>query len=142
MSIFESSYLSRSLSRLIDPINQAFPDNIYDSDKSFPKKDDLEKIIRVFSKYFFSLKFDLSELEISKFDNNLKNAISKNINKAIMIFLTKIDNLVFLLIILLNLKYIDDSSLYQFGNSLANNTQINNVKAVPTIRVELYNKFN
>jgi hypothetical protein len=70
---FESIYLGKSLSRLLDPVNSAFSSN------KLPSRDDIDRIARVLS----------SELEIAKFDLGLIKSITNNIKKALVTFATK-----------------------------------------------------
>ena len=65
---FESIYLGKSLSRLLDPVNSAFAGN------KLPSRDDVDRITRVIS----------SELEIAKFDFGLIKLITNNIKKALL----------------------------------------------------------
>lgn len=44
---FESAYLSKSLTRLLDPINSCFPEGVGGLSKVSPKKEDVDKLIRV-----------------------------------------------------------------------------------------------
>ncbi|KAL3899765.1 MAG: hypothetical protein SGCHY_001804 [Lobulomycetales sp.] len=75
---FESIYLGKSLSRLLDPVNVSFS-----SGKSkLPSRDDVDRITRCIS----------SELEIAKFDYNLLKAVSSNVKKALVTFSAKCEN--------------------------------------------------
>ena len=55
LSNFESAYLSKSLTRILDPINMCFPERVGGLSKISPKKDDVDKIIRVIGLYFIQL---------------------------------------------------------------------------------------
>lgn len=75
-SVYESAYASRSMNRLMDPVNAAFA----------TKKvllDDIDKIMRCVS----------SELDLCKFSPLLLKLASKNILKAINMYISKCDNL-------------------------------------------------
>jgi len=74
---FESIYLGKSLSRLLDPVNSAFAGN------KLPSRDDVDRITRVIS----------SELEIAKFDFGLIKLITNNIKKALLTFATKCEGI-------------------------------------------------
>ncbi len=53
--------------------------------RTAPKREDVDKILRVIS----------SELEQSKFDSHLLKSVFKNIHKALGMYLVKGENLVF-----------------------------------------------
>jgi hypothetical protein len=72
---FESIYLGKSLSRLLDPINSAFSVE----NNKIVSRDDVDRIVRVIS----------SELEISKFDLGLSRSVANNVKKALVTFSTK-----------------------------------------------------
>ena len=84
LSNFESAYLSRSLARILDPINVAFPDRITGPIRMSPKKEDMDRIIRVIA----------TELELSRFDPHLVKMVTKNVQKAINMLLIKMEHLV------------------------------------------------
>lgn len=73
---FENAYLSRSLSRLFDPINLVFSSS---SSSSLPSSADQEAIIKTMS----------SELMVSSFDSRLNELIARNVSKTITMFCTK-----------------------------------------------------
>ncbi|KAI8823667.1 Golgi transport complex subunit 5-domain-containing protein [Fimicolochytrium jonesii] len=79
LSPLETSYLSRSLSRLLEPINAAFPDRIGLAIRMPPSRDDVDKVIRTLG----------SELEAAKFDPHLLQAVARNASKAIKMYWTK-----------------------------------------------------
>ncbi|KAI9193313.1 Golgi transport complex subunit 5-domain-containing protein [Polychytrium aggregatum] len=87
---FEASYLSRSLTRLLEPIQQAFPERLGStplvgvavtggSSKQVPSRDDIERLMRVVS----------SELEATKFDTRLLKLVGKNVSKALNLYIKK-----------------------------------------------------
>jgi hypothetical protein len=72
---FESIYLGKSLSRLLDPVNSAFSTG----NNKLASRDDVDRIVRVIS----------SELEIAKFDLGLIRNVTNNVRKALVTFSTK-----------------------------------------------------
>jgi hypothetical protein len=72
---FESIYLGKSLSRLLDPVNTAFSTG----NNKLASRDDIDRITRVIS----------SELEIAKFDLALITSVTNNVKKALVTFSTK-----------------------------------------------------
>ncbi|TPX61391.1 hypothetical protein SpCBS45565_g07276 [Spizellomyces sp. 'palustris'] len=83
LSPFEGAYLSRSLSRILEPVNTAFPERPGPGVRPVPSRDDVDKIIRALS----------SEMEVAKFDAHLLKAVSKNGNKAIRMYAVKCEQL-------------------------------------------------
>ncbi|KAI9099496.1 Golgi transport complex subunit 5-domain-containing protein [Phlyctochytrium arcticum] len=81
---FETAYLSRSMSRLMELINAAFPDRPGPTQRPLPSRDDVDRIVRSLN----------SEMEIAKFDAHLLKAVSKNGQKAIKMFSAKCEQLV------------------------------------------------
>ncbi|KAJ3015917.1 UNVERIFIED_CONTAM: Conserved oligomeric Golgi complex subunit [Siphonaria sp. JEL0065] len=74
LSSFETAYLRESLARLLEPVNQAFPENA--GNRKVATRDDVDKLLRAISR----------ELEISKFDPHLLKSVSKNATKAINMY--------------------------------------------------------
>ncbi|KAF7246689.1 Conserved oligomeric Golgi complex subunit 5 [Varanus komodoensis] len=76
---YEAAYLSKSLSRLFDPINLVFPPG----GRNPPSPDELDSIIKTFA----------SELNVAAVDPNLSLAVSKNVAKTIQLFGVKSEQL-------------------------------------------------
>ncbi|XP_042372017.1 conserved oligomeric Golgi complex subunit 5-like, partial [Plectropomus leopardus] len=76
---YEAAYLSKSLSRLFDPINLVFPMG----GRNPPSNDELESIIKTIS----------SELNVASVDPNLSLAVSKNAAKTVQLFCVKSEQL-------------------------------------------------
>uniref|UniRef100_A0A8C9YYH0 Conserved oligomeric Golgi complex subunit 5 n=1 Tax=Sander lucioperca TaxID=283035 RepID=A0A8C9YYH0_SANLU len=76
---YEAAYLSKSLSRLFDPINLVFPMG----GRNPPSNDELDSIIKTIS----------SELNVASVDPNLSLAVSKNAAKTIQLFCVKSEQL-------------------------------------------------
>ncbi|KAK7101689.1 conserved oligomeric Golgi complex subunit 5-like isoform X2 [Littorina saxatilis] len=76
---FETAYLSRSLSRLFDPINLVFTSNNCDP----PISEEVENIVKTIS----------SELNVSSVDTKLSITIAKNVSKTIQLFCVKSEQL-------------------------------------------------
>ncbi|KAG8508487.1 Conserved oligomeric Golgi complex subunit 5, partial [Galemys pyrenaicus] len=76
---FEAAYLSKSLSRLFDPINLVFPPG----GRNPPSADELEGIIKTIA----------SELNVAAVDANLTLAVSKNVAKTIQLYGVKSEQL-------------------------------------------------
>ncbi|XP_016519047.1 conserved oligomeric Golgi complex subunit 5 [Poecilia formosa] len=76
---YEAAYLSKSLSRLFDPINLVFPIG----GRNPPSNDELESIIKTIS----------SELNVASVDPNLSLAVAKNAAKTIQLFCVKSEQL-------------------------------------------------
>nr|KAG5691678.1 hypothetical protein BaRGS_014133 [Batillaria attramentaria] len=72
---FENAYLSRSLSRLFDPINLVFTSSTCDP----PTTEEVENIVKTIS----------SELHVSSVDTKLSITIAKNVSKTIQLFCVK-----------------------------------------------------
>ncbi|XP_014663844.1 PREDICTED: conserved oligomeric Golgi complex subunit 5-like [Priapulus caudatus] len=76
---FENAYLSRSLSRLFDPINLAFSSGPYSS----PTNDEVDGIVKTVA----------SELNVANVDTSLSIMIGKNVAKTIKLFTVKCEQL-------------------------------------------------
>ncbi|XP_068163000.1 conserved oligomeric Golgi complex subunit 5 [Antennarius striatus] len=76
---FEAAYLSKSLSRLFDPINLVFPVGGHNP----PSSDELDSILKTIS----------SELNVASVDPNLSLAVAKNAAKTIQLFCVKSEQL-------------------------------------------------
>ncbi|CAG0914063.1 unnamed protein product [Notodromas monacha] len=76
---FETAYLSRSLSRLFDPVNLMF-DGLSDS---APKKDEVNGCVKAIA----------SELRVAAVDVHLCKIVAKNVAKTIKLFVVKAENL-------------------------------------------------
>lgn len=73
ISPFESAYLSRSISRLLDPVHTMF------SGDGTPTHDEIDSLIRTIT----------SELSVSLVDEGLSTVIARNVGKAIRLFCFK-----------------------------------------------------
>ncbi|TPX62113.1 hypothetical protein PhCBS80983_g00640 [Powellomyces hirtus] len=76
---YETAYLSRSLSRVLEPVNAAFPERIGLAARPLPVNDDVDKVVRVLS----------SELEAAKFDSQFLKVVSRNAAKALKMYISK-----------------------------------------------------
>ncbi|KAF6085591.1 component of oligomeric golgi complex 5 [Phyllostomus discolor] len=76
---YEAAYLSKSLSRLFDPINLVFPPG----GRNPPSSDELDGIIKTIA----------SELNVAAVDGDLTLAISKNVAKTIQLYGVKSEQL-------------------------------------------------
>ncbi|XP_069317808.1 conserved oligomeric Golgi complex subunit 5 isoform X4 [Eulemur rufifrons] len=76
---YEAAYLSKSLSRLFDPINLVFPPG----GRNPPSSDELDGIIKTIA----------SELNVAAVDANLTFAVSKNVAKTIQLYGVKSEQL-------------------------------------------------
>ncbi|XP_037098459.1 conserved oligomeric Golgi complex subunit 5 isoform X1 [Syngnathus acus] len=76
---YEAAYLSKSLSRLFDPINLVFPMG----GRNPPSNDELESIIKTIS----------SELNVASMDSDLSLAVAKNAAKTVQLFCVKSEQL-------------------------------------------------
>ncbi|XP_067324913.1 conserved oligomeric Golgi complex subunit 5 [Anolis sagrei] len=79
LQAYEAAYLSKSLSRLFDPINLVFPPG----GRNPPSTDELDSIIKTIA----------SELNVAAVDPNLSLAVSKNVAKTIQLFGVKSEQL-------------------------------------------------
>ncbi|XP_058046328.1 conserved oligomeric Golgi complex subunit 5 [Ahaetulla prasina] len=79
LQLYEAAYLSKSLSRLFDPINLVFPPG----GRNPPSADELDSIIKIIA----------SELNVAAVDANLSLAVSKNVAKTIQLFGVKSEQL-------------------------------------------------
>ncbi|KAM8972101.1 conserved oligomeric Golgi complex subunit 5 [Pelodytes ibericus] len=76
---YEAAYLSKSLSRLFDPINLVFPSG----GRNAPSADELDIIIKTIA----------SEMNVAAVDPNLCSAIAKNVAKTIQLYGVKSEQL-------------------------------------------------
>ncbi|XP_058152525.1 conserved oligomeric Golgi complex subunit 5 [Dasypus novemcinctus] len=76
---YEAAYLSKSLSRLFDPINLVFPPG----GRNPPSSDELDSIFKTIA----------SELNVAAIDANLTSAVSKNVAKTIQLYGVKSEQL-------------------------------------------------
>eukprot|EP00066_Takifugu_rubripes_P022163 XP_011611429.1 PREDICTED: conserved oligomeric Golgi complex subunit 5 [Takifugu rubripes] len=76
---YQAAYLSKSLSRLFDPINLVFPLGGHNP----PSSDELDAIIKTIS----------SELNVASVDPNLTLAVAKNTAKTVQLFCVKSEQL-------------------------------------------------
>uniref|UniRef100_A0A6I8QCX2 Conserved oligomeric Golgi complex subunit 5 n=1 Tax=Xenopus tropicalis TaxID=8364 RepID=A0A6I8QCX2_XENTR len=76
---YEAAYLSKSLSRLFDPINLVFPPG----GRNPPSADELDSIIKTIA----------SEMNVAAVDPSLSSAVSKNIAKTIQLYGVKSEQL-------------------------------------------------
>ncbi|PKC76084.1 hypothetical protein RhiirA1_371869 [Rhizophagus irregularis] len=110
ISSFEAGYLARSVTRMFDPINMAFPTGL---SRAPPTKSDVTNIIRAIS----------SELEVAKLDSNLLRSVAKNVVKALNLYCVKSESMVTV-----------DATAYQiFGPGPATASQIINLELVTTL---------
>ncbi|KAM4712073.1 conserved oligomeric Golgi complex subunit 5 [Anableps anableps] len=79
LQLYEAAYLSKSLSRLFDPINLVFPMG----GRNPPSNDELDSIIKTIT----------SELNVASVDPNLSLAVAKNAAKTIQLFCVKSEQL-------------------------------------------------
>lgn len=70
---FENAYLSRSVSRLLDPVHNMF------SGEGLPTHDEIDNLIRTVT----------NELSVSLVDDGLSTVVSRNVGKAIRLFCLK-----------------------------------------------------
>ncbi|KAL0128369.1 hypothetical protein PUN28_003572 [Cardiocondyla obscurior] len=70
---FENAYLSRSVSRLLDPVHNMF------SGEGLPTHDEIDSLIRMIT----------NELSVSLVDDGLATVVSRNVGKAIRLFCLK-----------------------------------------------------
>uniref|UniRef100_A0A4W3HQM3 Conserved oligomeric Golgi complex subunit 5 n=1 Tax=Callorhinchus milii TaxID=7868 RepID=A0A4W3HQM3_CALMI len=76
---YESAYLSKSLSRLFDPINLVFPPG----GRNPPSSDELDSIIKTIA----------SELNVASVDPSLSLAVARNVAKTVQLFGVKSEQL-------------------------------------------------
>uniref|UniRef100_A0A663EMQ3 Conserved oligomeric Golgi complex subunit 5 n=1 Tax=Aquila chrysaetos chrysaetos TaxID=223781 RepID=A0A663EMQ3_AQUCH len=76
---YEAAYLSKSLSRLFDPINLVFPPG----GRNPPSSDELDSIIKTIA----------SELNVAAVDPDLSLAVAKNVAKTIQLYSVKSEQL-------------------------------------------------
>ncbi|CAH1787402.1 unnamed protein product, partial [Owenia fusiformis] len=76
---FETAYLSRSLSRLFDPINLVFSG----PNQSPPTGEELEAIVKTIA----------SELNVASVDSKLSSMVSKNVAKTLQLYCVKCEQL-------------------------------------------------
>ncbi|XP_066524059.1 conserved oligomeric Golgi complex subunit 5 [Hoplias malabaricus] len=79
LQLFEAAYLSKSLSRLFDPINLVFPQGGY----SPPSTDEMDGIIKTIG----------SELNVALVDPGLTVAVGRNVAKTVQLFCVKSEQL-------------------------------------------------
>nr|KAJ3421734.1 Conserved oligomeric Golgi complex subunit [Polyrhizophydium stewartii] len=103
LSSFESAYVSRSLTRLLDTVNAAFPEKPTPGQRMTVSRDDVDKIVRTVS----------SELDVAKFDGHLLRLAAKNIHKALNMYTVKCEHLT-----------PTDASAYQIGVSITGSQQL------------------
>ncbi|RUS22634.1 hypothetical protein BC938DRAFT_475222 [Jimgerdemannia flammicorona] len=83
INAFETAFLARSLTRMYDPINAAFPSSGPLS-RSPPTRNDSVNLVRTIS----------SELDTAKFDAGLLRSVAKNAVKALNLYRVKCDGLI------------------------------------------------
>lgn len=79
LSGFENAYLSRSLSRLFDPINLVFPAGA----QAPPSKEEVASIAKTIA----------SELNVASVDTDLSVSVSRNVEKTIQLYTAKSEQL-------------------------------------------------
>eukprot|EP00794_Sanderia_malayensis_P006112 gene6112-6816_t len=77
--VFENAYLSRSLSRLFDPINLVLPSG----STNVPSKEELSSIVKTMS----------SELNVASVDSDLSALLARNVGKTVQLYVTKCEQL-------------------------------------------------
>ena len=80
LAVFEQAYLSKSLSRLFDPINLVFTGG----SSNTPTKEELAGIVKTIA----------SELNVASVDTQLSVTVAKNVAKTIQLFCVKSEQLV------------------------------------------------
>ncbi|XP_023932212.1 conserved oligomeric Golgi complex subunit 5 [Lingula anatina] len=80
LSTFETAYISRSLSRLFDPINLVFSGSTFYP----PTAEEVDSIVKTIS----------SELNVASVDNGLSVTIARNVAKTVKLFAVKCEQLV------------------------------------------------
>ncbi|XP_031840113.1 conserved oligomeric Golgi complex subunit 5 four way stop [Nomia melanderi] len=73
LSPFENAYLSRSVSRLLDPVHTMF------SGEGLPTQDEIDSLIRTVT----------NELSVSLVDDGLSTVVARNVGKAVRLFCLK-----------------------------------------------------
>ncbi|RIA93049.1 Golgi transport complex subunit 5-domain-containing protein [Glomus cerebriforme] len=110
ISSFEAGYLARSVTRMFDSINMAFPTGL---SRAPPTKSDVTNIIRAIS----------SELEVAKLDSNLLRSVAKNVVKALNLYCVKSESMATI-----------DPTTYQIsGPGPATASQIINLEIITTL---------
>ncbi|CAG8508079.1 745_t:CDS:10 [Ambispora leptoticha] len=110
ISSFESGYLTRSVTRMYEPINSTFSTGLL---RSSPSKNDISNIVKIMS----------SELENAKADTQLMKSVAKNIIKALNHACVKAESM-----------SANDPSAYQVsGNGPATFSQNSNFELVNAI---------
>ncbi|KAJ3163351.1 Conserved oligomeric Golgi complex subunit [Irineochytrium annulatum] len=110
LSPFKTAYLRESLSRLFEPINNAFPDKPAVGARPLPTRDDVDKVLRTLSR----------ELEVAKFDPVLLKAVTENVGKALSLYAIRTEHMA-----------ATDSTAYQVsGTGTATSSQILNIEIV------------
>ncbi|KAI9329575.1 Golgi transport complex subunit 5-domain-containing protein [Zopfochytrium polystomum] len=110
LTSFETVYLRESLSRLLDPINLAFPDKPLVGVRPQPSRDDVEKTLQAISR----------EFEIAKFDPHLSKAVAKNVTKAVNMYAIRSEHMV-----------ATDAAAYQpLGIATASSSMLLNIEIV------------
>lgn len=85
LNLFESAYLSRSLSGLFDRVNIIFTDSVdIGKDQACPSSEDIKTVIGNMS----------NELNLANVDHGLLLAMVKNVSKAIQLLVVKFEQLV------------------------------------------------
>ncbi|XP_041058299.1 conserved oligomeric Golgi complex subunit 5 isoform X2 [Carcharodon carcharias] len=79
VQFYESAYLSKSLSRLFDPVNLVFPPG----GRNPPSNDELDTIIKTIA----------SEFNVASVDPNLSLAVARNVAKTVQLFGVKSEQL-------------------------------------------------
>ena len=80
LAVFEQAYLSKSLSRLFDPINLVFSSGSTHT----PTGDELSGIVKTIS----------SELSVASVDTQLSVTVARNVAKTIQLYCVKSEQLV------------------------------------------------
>ncbi|XP_057373546.1 conserved oligomeric Golgi complex subunit 5-like [Daphnia carinata] len=81
LATFQNAYLSRSLSRLFDPVNLMFSSG---GNEGLPSSDECDNLIKIIQ----------SELTVSLVDPKLGHLVTKNVTKTIQMMAVKAENLI------------------------------------------------
>ncbi|KAI8849185.1 Golgi transport complex subunit 5-domain-containing protein [Chytridium lagenaria] len=107
---FETAYLQDSYSRLLEPVNNAFPDKPVVGARPLPSRDDVDKVLRTVSR----------ELDVAKFDEGLLRAVVKRVAQTLNMYAIRTEH-----------SAATDASAYQVtGAGTATSSQLLNLEIV------------
>ncbi|KAJ3108658.1 Conserved oligomeric Golgi complex subunit [Phlyctochytrium planicorne] len=110
---FETAYLQDVYARLVEPVNNAFPDKPVVGARPMPSRDDVDKVLRTISR----------ELDIAKFDEILLKAVVKRVTQTINMYAIRTEH-----------TAATDLSAYQVsGVGTASSSQLLNLEVVNCI---------